>query len=259
MIGKRTIGVLLLIVVQIIYISGCASEEVRETQSIITNKVTPVSCELTLLDGECVYYSNDSVSCSLGTCSEGDCKVGKGKKEFPGGSFFEGNFKNGTLNGEGVKKVCLSSTFEGVFKDGNLEKGKLSLIDGSSYEGTLKNEQYEGKGVLKTASGDEYDGTWKSGKKNGAFSVIIASEAKKITYKDDEDVLEIARRKKEEAEEQRRTAREEAERRREERENERSRKSQRKKDCEEFVEICTAGGASYSSCKRAYQREGICD
>jgi hypothetical protein len=243
---KKWMSIVLVGVVQMIYLSGCASEEVKEVQAP-KPMVVELSCTLTQLDGECVYFSNNLVSCSMGVCKDGDCNTGKGKKEFPGESLYEGTFKNGILNGEGVLTVCATTKFEGILKDGVPEEGTLTKPDGSIYIGSLKKDLYEGKGVLKTSSGDEYDGTWKSGKKNGKFSLILSGEKSSITYQDDEDVVEITKRKKEEAEEKKRIAKEEAEERRriareeaEERRREREERAEQMKTCLNLARM--AGG-----------------
>lgn len=193
----RTIHYTFLFTFTVLFILSCASEEIKE--EINTKRppeVTKTSCTLTLLDGECLGYSNRLNSCSMGICKEGDCSTGMGKKEFPGGSIHEGNFKNGFLNGEGTISECGVKNFTGLVKDGIPEKGTFTFEDSSTYTGVIKKDLFEGKGVYKTASGDEYDGTWKTGKKNGKFNITIGGEKSSITYQDDEDVREIARRKK---------------------------------------------------------------
>lgn len=127
------------------------------------------------------------------------------------------------------------------------------------YSGSVKNGLYDGKGKLIIADGSTYDGTWKNGKKNGKFNIVLAGSGTKlsITYQDDEDVIEIAKRKREEAEEKRRIAQEEADSRR----AENSRRSSKKSDCEDFIDLCRATtGASYSVCKYQMKREtNFCD
>jgi hypothetical protein len=145
------------------------------------------------------------LGCSFST--EGDCILGKGKKEFKAGSLYEGFFKKGIFEGAGVLVTCDGAKFDGIFKSGYLEKGTMTDPDGSIYNGSLKNNLYDGKGKLTTSSGDSYDGIWKKGKKNGKFSVLISEEKSSITYQDDEDVQEIAIRKREEAEEKKLRAR----------------------------------------------------
>lgn len=226
------------------FLFRCSSEEVREPLPSPPKQVVLSSCSLTLLDGECQYFSNGFVSCSMGECKEGDCFTGKGKKEFPGGSLYEGTFKKGNLDGEGTLATCSTSKFEGILKDGNPEKGTLTTTDGTIYTGSLKKDLYDGKGILKTANGDEFNGTWKNGVKNGKFSQVISGEKSSITYQDDEDVVEINRRKKEEADEKKRIAKEEADERRrvaqeeaEERRRERAERAEKMKTCLELARM----------------------
>ena len=137
---KKSIGVVLIIVVQIFYLLGCASEEVRET----VPDVKQISCTFNQLDGECKYFDNGATLCSTGTCSEGDCTTGKGVINYPGGSKMEGIFKDGKLNGAGSYQGC-SESFVGTFKNDFKEKGFI-FSNGTDkiYEGSFKDEQKNG-------------------------------------------------------------------------------------------------------------------
>ena len=182
---------------------GCSGKEVKEDvkpEIKAEPEITQTSCTFNLMDGECQNFSNGSQTCWKGDCTEGDCTLGKGKKEFKAGSFYEGFFKKGIFEGAGVLVTCDGAKFDGIFKSGYLEKGTMTDADGSIYNGSLKNNLYDGKGKLTTSSGDSYDGIWKKGKKNGKFSVLISEEKSNITYQDDEDIQDIAIRKREEAE-----------------------------------------------------------
>ena len=136
---KKWINVVL-IVVQIFYLLGCASEEVRET----VPDVKQISCTFNQLDGECKYFDNGTTLCSSGTCSEGDCTTGKGVITYPGGSKLEGIFKDGKLNGAGSYQGC-SESFVGTFKNDFKEKGIFVSKDSNKiYEGTFKDELKSG-------------------------------------------------------------------------------------------------------------------
>ena len=142
-------GVILIIVLQLFYLLGCASEEVRETEP----DVKQISCTFNQLDGECRFFSsflgerdkgNSYSICSVGTCSEGDCENGKGVITYPGGSILEGFFKDGKLNGAGSYKGC-SGSFVGTFKNDFKEKGIFVSKDSNKiYEGTFKDELKSG-------------------------------------------------------------------------------------------------------------------
>jgi hypothetical protein len=73
-------GVILIFVIQIIYLLGCSSEEVREEPKPVEKEVL---CTFNQLDGECKYFDNGTTLCSTGTCSEGDCTTGKGVINYP--------------------------------------------------------------------------------------------------------------------------------------------------------------------------------
>lgn len=72
-----------------------------------------------------------------GTCTEGDCKNGKGKMTFPSGSFYEGDFKDGTFNGYGLAESCSLYRFEGEFINGFAKRGKSVFPGGIIAEGEL--------------------------------------------------------------------------------------------------------------------------
>jgi hypothetical protein len=205
---------IIIIILQILFVFtliGCSSEEVKRNEPKEITKLEPeitlISCEFNEIDEECQNFSNGSKTCNRGDCKEGDCTQGKGKKDFSGGSFIEGTFKKGLLNGVGTLSNCNGAKAEGIFKDGYLEKGTITDTDGNVYIGSLKNKLYDGKGKLLTSNGEQYEGNWKNGKKNGKFSIVISDEKSSVTYQDDEDVIEIAARKKEEAAEKKRLAR----------------------------------------------------
>jgi len=198
------------IFITVLMLFGCSGKEVKEDvkpEIKAEPEITQTSCTFNLMDGECQNFSNGSQTCWKGDCTEGDCTLGKGKKEFKAGSFYEGFFKKGIFEGAGVLVTCDGAKFDGIFKSGYLEKGTMTDADGSIYNGSLKNNLYDGKGKLTTSSGDSYDGIWKKGKKNGKFSVLISEEKSNITYQDDEDIQDIAIRKREEAEEKKLRAR----------------------------------------------------
>ena len=234
--------------------------------------------------------------CSIGTCSEGDCENGKGTLSFPAGSKLEGTFKKGKLNGKGSYEGC-GGSYSGTFKDNLKEKGveitREKLKSGGEYvtyyDGSYQNEMRNGKGIYYYSSSNDsniYEGNWKDGNQNGPFvvysnfkgvfpisenGIVLKSSYEgfnKITYvngytKEEWDQEERERKEErrriaqEEAEEKRRIAQEEADRRR----AENSRKSYKKKECEEGIELCMmVSGASYSTCKYQMKKESIyCD
>ena len=225
---KKWINVVL-IVVQLFYLLGCASEEVREEPKLLEKEL---SCTFNQLDGECRFFSsflgerdkgNSYAICSVGTCSEGDCENGKGTLSFPAGSKLEGTFKKGKLNGEGSYEGC-GSSYTGTFKDNLKDKGVLITEAKSNrdddliqyYDGSFQNEMRNGKGIYYSSRDSKdnrdrniYEGSWKDDVKNGAFVVYssfrgdfplsekgtvlksVYDETKKITYVNDRDKEEV--------------------------------------------------------------------
>jgi hypothetical protein len=221
----RRLGVILISPLLIIFILGCASEELKEP---VADGVQ-FSCTLNQLDGECRFigtrvgegiYNNIYTICSMGTCSAGDCINGKGTLTYPAGSKLEGTFKKGILNGAGGFEGC-GSSFTGIFKDNQKDKGilltrvkKYNAEIVQYYEGSFQNEMRNGKGIYYSSLNkwDDkkiYDGIWKNDIKNGAFVVYSDfdgnfpisengvvfkssySDTKKITYVNDRNKEEI--------------------------------------------------------------------
>ena len=185
-------GVILIIVLQLFYLLGCASEEVREEPKLVEKEV---SCTFNQLDGECRVFSsflgdrekgNSYSICTLGTCSEGNCENGKGTLSFPAGSKIEGTFKKGKINGAGFYEGC-GSSYTGTFKDSLKDKGVLITeeyrvkdfsFNRQYYDGSFQNELRNGKGIYYSSRDSKdnidrniYEGSWKDDVKNGAFVV----------------------------------------------------------------------------------------
>ena len=116
---------------------------------------------------------------------------GWGREITKNGSFYEGKFVDGKLNGKGMYKSKKNkSTYIGEFlnsmKHGKGElytndfhykgefsynklngKGKIEIYNDGEYEGTFKDNQFEGKGMFKWNDGRCYIGEVSKGKMNG--------------------------------------------------------------------------------------------
>jgi hypothetical protein len=131
----------------------------------------------------------------------GDCENGKGKLKDASGNTFEGQWKNGQLEGQGVMAMPDGVKYVGEFQAGNMhgygvvylangsvaqsgiyENNKLSSALGESeVKDILKKKEMgsstasngctgdcqNGKGKLKDADGNTFEGTWKNGKLEG--------------------------------------------------------------------------------------------
>ena len=183
---------LLLTLLTSIFLS-CSSEEPRQVDSTVTPVAPSISsCSYNLLDGECTYYSDKSVLCSMGSCTSGDCTTGKGVLTYPSGTIIETNFKKGKIEGSLSLKECGNGLqFLGILKD-YTRKGKHTYQNGETYEGTIIDDKKEGKGIFVDKAGNIYEGSWKNDIRDGKFTIKdFESKSKRtVTYvngKDDDE------------------------------------------------------------------------
>ena len=103
---------------------------------------------------------------------------------------YEGDMRDGRLNGQGTYEFTLSSRYEGGFKDDDFDgkgtmiepgvryegmwragkkngRGLLTTLNGDRYEGEFKDEAITGRGTLTLSDGRKYDGLMLDGKPNG--------------------------------------------------------------------------------------------
>jgi len=90
------------------------------------------------------------------------------------GSTYEGEFKNGEMNGQGTYTYPDGEKKEGEFKDGEIWNGQGTEIftfedmEGTDkYEGGFKNGKSHGQGKYTTYNGLIYEGEHKDGLRNG--------------------------------------------------------------------------------------------
>jgi hypothetical protein len=89
------------------------------------------------------------------------------------GHTFEGELKNGNLNGNGKSVYSSGDIYKGEFKDGCPNgKGKIFCCNGNTYEGEFKDGSPNGKGKLIKQNGDSFDGEFKNGLPNGKGKLI---------------------------------------------------------------------------------------
>jgi hypothetical protein len=125
-----------------------------------------------------------------GTFYEGDWKdgrmEGKGKEFFPNGNSFDGDFINNRFDGKGKFRWSGSGPqagriYIGDFKAGKRDgKGKEILANGDIYQGDFKDDYWNGKGVYTYSKrgsngGRSYCGYWKGGKREGKGKEIFCN------------------------------------------------------------------------------------
>ncbi|KAG8434403.1 hypothetical protein GDO86_012683, partial [Hymenochirus boettgeri] len=104
---------------------------------------------------------------------EGQWKAGKkhgnGKLFFKDGSFYEGEFVDGEITGNGLRYWASSeNTYSGEFQHGELHgHGVMQYKDGGRYEGEFALGVREGHGLLVDKEGETYSGAFHNNKKYG--------------------------------------------------------------------------------------------
>lgn len=112
------------------------------------------------------------------TCLKGDCINGYGVQEFNRGfqkiARYEGTFKNGKYEGEGVYFFENKDKYTGTFIDDKISgKGVYEYFEtGDVYKGEFKEEQMDGFGIYITKKGNRYEGNFKKGKLSGEGKLI---------------------------------------------------------------------------------------
>ena len=108
-------------------------------------------------------------------CTAGDCQNGQGILTFADGGRYEGDFKNGKMEGKGKYFHADGDRYEGDWKNGQQDgKGKYFFANGNRYEGDYKNGQRDGKGKYFYANRDHYEGDFKNGQQDGKGKLFYA-------------------------------------------------------------------------------------
>ncbi|KAM6216876.1 MORN repeat-containing protein 1 [Rhynchocyon petersi] len=125
-------------------------------------------------DGHGVYvYSNSFFR------YEGDWKGGRkhghGRLLFKDGSYYEGEFLDGEITGEGCRHWASSgNTYTGQFVLGEPHgRGVMQYGAGGRYEGTFSHGAREGHGHLVDQDGQEYQGSFHNHKRHGHGQMLF--------------------------------------------------------------------------------------
>ncbi|KAG7472804.1 hypothetical protein MATL_G00112830 [Megalops atlanticus] len=93
---------------------------------------------------------------------EGEWKMGKkhghGKLMMKDGSFYEGEFANGEMEGNGLRYWARTGdSYSGQFSNGH---GFFLDKEGNTYEGAFHENKKHGEGLMNYRNGDQYEGDW---------------------------------------------------------------------------------------------------
>nr|XP_022338314.1 MORN repeat-containing protein 1-like isoform X4 [Crassostrea virginica] len=97
-------------------------------------------------------------------------KHGQGKLQMADGSYYEGTFVDGEIDGKGIRYFSQNgSKYSGQFVRGEFHgRGTMTYADGSTYEGEWYRNRKHGYGIMKTVGSTEvYEGGYESNMKHG--------------------------------------------------------------------------------------------
>lgn len=98
-----------------------------------------------------------------------------GSFQFEFGAVYEGQWKDGVLEGQGSHRY-LGSHFVGLFHGGKKTgRGVMQYMTGGSYEGDWLHDRPHGRGVMVYPNGDRYTGHWLTGLRSGDGVLECAS------------------------------------------------------------------------------------
>ena len=115
-----------------------------------------------------------------GSWYEGEFKNGTrhgyGIYRWPDGGVYEGEFLNGNRHGHGIHRYANGNSYDGQYENGSFHgKGKYVWADGSWYEGEFLNGNRHGKGTYYWSNGEKYIGGWNNGLRHGEGLFYLAN------------------------------------------------------------------------------------
>lgn len=100
-------------------------------------------------------------------CREGDCQSGTGHADDIWGMVYDGQFADGTFDGQGKVTMPDGTTYEGGFSKGAATGAGATVIEGDRFEGTYEAGYPVGTCKIYLHNGDLYEGETKAFKMEG--------------------------------------------------------------------------------------------
>ncbi|XP_021354202.1 MORN repeat-containing protein 1-like isoform X3 [Mizuhopecten yessoensis] len=104
-------------------------------------------------------------------------KHGHGKLQMQDGSYYEGTFNDGEINGHGFRYFSTTGCkYTGQFHKGELHgTGKMIYTDGSIYDGQWYRNRKHGYGVMRSSDSAVYEGAYQSNLRHGEGLMLYSS------------------------------------------------------------------------------------
>ncbi len=91
---------------------------------------------------------------------------------------YEGEMRDGRINGHGVYTFSLTTRYEGTFKDDDFDGSGVMVEPGVRYEGQWRAGKRHGRGLLTTVNDDRYDGEFQDGAITGRGTLALSDGRK---------------------------------------------------------------------------------
>jgi hypothetical protein len=126
---------------------------------------------LAFLFGAIPFFSNAQ-------CISGNCQSGTGTYRYAGNSKYSGSFVNGLPEGRGRKTFPNGNTYEGQFARNRMHgEGTMMYQNGDKYTGQWSNDQPNGKGKYIFKTGERYEGDFQTGQFAGQGTMYYTDGA----------------------------------------------------------------------------------
>lgn len=100
---------------------------------------------------------------------------GKGRLVLRSGEVLEGQWRDGLMDGHGIRRSTDGSRYEGAFKAGFEDgEGRLTRANGSIHDGSFRRGLAHGKGVFLAADGENFESVWDMGVETGPRRLLAA-------------------------------------------------------------------------------------
>ena len=111
------------------------------------------------------------------SCVSGNAQGTKGLCKFRNGNCYEGEFRNGKMEGTGTYLWADGTKYEGEVLGNRIEgRGTYEWTNGTEYAGAVRDGLRDGAGVFRLNKGQYHNGVWKEGRMQGLGKMVFESD-----------------------------------------------------------------------------------